>query len=129
MMSLRSDEQRALDVIEGALAGAAPELAALLSTFARLVAGEEMPARERIHPSRQRRGGRPGSTGGTGRHARWERLALALWLTTAIALIAVGVLLGRAPGTRTCSASVVTCIWQAPVRSVGAAVRSLELQR
>lgn len=128
-MSLSPAEQHVLDSIEGGLAGADPKLDRLLTAFTRLAAGEEMPASERIHPSRRRSGGRTGSTGGTGRHARWESLALAVWLTTAIALIAVGVLLSRTSDTRSCSVSGVACIWQAPVRSVGAAVRSLELQR
>ncbi len=128
-MSLSPAEQHALDSIEGGLAGTDPKLARLLAAFTRLAAGEEMPASERIHPPRRRWGGRPGGTGGTGPHTRWESLALAVWLTTAIALIAVGVLLSRTAGTRACSVSAVACIWQAPVRSVGAAVRSLELQR
>lgn len=48
VMSLSMREQQALDGIESRLAGAAPELAALLVTFCRLTSGEAMPAREEV---------------------------------------------------------------------------------
>jgi hypothetical protein len=48
VMSLSMREQQALDSIENNLAGSAPRLAALLATFARLISGEAMPAREEI---------------------------------------------------------------------------------
>lgn len=47
-MSISEREQRALASIEGDLANSGPELAAKLSIFARLAAGEEMPRRETV---------------------------------------------------------------------------------
>lgn len=62
-MSLSAREQHALDGIEDALAGSDSDLAALLSTFTRLAAGEEMPAGEKI-PARRHTGGH---------RSRWRR--------------------------------------------------------
>lgn len=47
-MSISEREQQALASIEGDLANSGPELAAKLSIFARLAAGEEMPRRETV---------------------------------------------------------------------------------
>ena len=43
-MSLSERDQQALDGIEDGLAGSTPKLAAMLATFTRLTAGEEMPS-------------------------------------------------------------------------------------
>jgi hypothetical protein len=45
---ISADDRQTLASIEEGLAAAAPELAAMLATFARLNAGERMPTRERI---------------------------------------------------------------------------------
>ena len=47
-MMISADDRQTLDRIEEGLAAAAAELAAMLATFARLNAGERMPARESI---------------------------------------------------------------------------------
>lgn len=83
-MSLSAAERRALDAIEDGLAESCPSLAAMLATFSRLAANEEMPLRERVslrepsvhaadHPVR-----------------RSHELAkmLTLWLVLAVAVVA-----------------------------------------
>lgn len=130
-MGLSRDEQQELDSIEHGLVAADPTLAGLLTTFTRLAAGEEMPAREAIPPARRRwqHSGRHSgrhSAGRTGRLAATGHLTTLLWLTTAVALIAVALLLsGRRGKGEACSRlPVVACIWQAPGHAVGAAARS-----
>lgn len=105
-MSLSAREQQALESIKDGLTGSDPELVALLVTFTRLVAGEEMPAREKIrarwrgntrHSRRNRR--RPRRDRGKARRLYqrlgFKRVALLLWLLIAISLIAAGVSLSR----------------------------------
>ena len=105
-MSLSAREQQALESIKDGLAGSDPELVALLVTFTRLVAGEEMPAREKIRPrlresTRQSRRNRRRPRRDRGKALRlyqrlgFKRVALLLWLLIAISLIAVGVSLSR----------------------------------
>ena len=45
---ISGEDRQTLDSIEEGLAAAAPELVAMLATFARLNAGERMPTRESI---------------------------------------------------------------------------------
>jgi hypothetical protein len=47
VMSLSAQEQQVLDSIGHKLSASDPELASLLTTFTRLTAGEDMPAREK----------------------------------------------------------------------------------
>ena len=53
-MSFTEPEMYALGWIEDGLAGSDPRLAAMLTIFSRLAAGEEMPAREEIRVRRGR---------------------------------------------------------------------------
>ena len=96
-MSLSAREQDALDSIKDRLASSDPTLVARLTIFARLAAGEEMPAREKIQAgSRAVRGPRPRDT-----RPGLPRAALLLWLVTTFALIAVALTSNRG--------SIVTC--------------------
>lgn len=52
-MSLPYHQQRRLRRIGRVLRGSDPQLAAMLSIFARLTAGERMPAREQLSPRRR----------------------------------------------------------------------------
>jgi hypothetical protein len=100
-MGLSPREQHALNSIKEALAGS--ELAALLATFTRLAAGEEMPARRPVQERKQRhpRGARQRRhppQGKMRRHAHrvylrlgFHRVALALWLVITVALITTAV--------------------------------------
>jgi hypothetical protein len=117
-MSLSEREQQTLDSIKDRLAGSDPRLAALLATFTRLTAGEEMPLREKIRAS-SRRAARCWS--GKHRHLRrdttrwpayrmYQRLGfrqagLLLWLVIAIVLISVAVAVSRGSGQGGCMAS------------------------
>lgn len=121
-MSLSTREQQALDSIAYGLAGSDPKLASRLAIFTRLTSGEEMPAREKIRADGWRAVGRPRPSsqhpgrGNVGRHMRsvprWLRWPLALpllWLTTAIALIAAGIILSGG-GQGSCARSwPLTC--------------------
>lgn len=117
-MGLSAREQQALDSIQATLTGSDPELASLLAVFARLVSGEEMPVREKIRMSRQRRG-----TRGSDRRRRYltrgkvrrrrdkgprrlnsRLLALMLWLVITIGL-AVIALVSSHGGDGTCQGS------------------------
>ena len=124
-MSLGAHEQQALDAIEDGLAGAAPELAVLLATFTRLAAGEEMPARERIRPAGRRAAGHIGRTCRPGVQALLPppgrtRTFLLLWLTVAISLITLAVMLNRSAGRSGCAAPWRSvCAAQALARGVG----------
>ena len=106
MMSLNQSETQTLGTIEHRLAGSDPRLASMLNIFSRLVAGEEMPPREKTRIQ----GGR--STAHRPRHARrhprrgtalpqvhrlYPRLArqqaiLLLWAVTTAALLATALL-------------------------------------
>ena len=54
MMSFTELERQALGSIADGLAGSDPRLASMLNIFSRLVAGEEMPVREKIRVRRGR---------------------------------------------------------------------------
>jgi hypothetical protein len=63
VMSLSAQEQQALDSIGHKLSVSDPELTSLLTTFTRLTAGEDMPAREKT----------PAGAGWAGRRLRRHR--------------------------------------------------------
>jgi len=104
-MSLSPWEQHALDSIRDGLVGSDPELATLMTTFARLASGEEMPAREPVQARKgrpPRRGKRPPHRGKVRRRAHqvyyrlgFHRVALLLWLVITVALITTAVALDR----------------------------------
>jgi hypothetical protein len=125
-MSLSAWEQQALDSINNGLAGSDPELAALLSAFARLASGEEMPDREKIRAGSRRALRRL-------RRARWrssmrrmcqrlglQRAALLLWLLATAAMIAVALALHAGGDHAACMESLATvCAGPAPGHSPG----------
>ena len=97
-MSLSAREQRALESIADELAESDPALGSLLGMFSRLASGEEMPARNEIHPIQ------PSATGRLCRNRSprrlrvrlgWNRAAVLLWLVITIGLIAVALALNN----------------------------------
>ena len=117
-MSLSTSEQRALDSIKDGLASSDPQLIALLTTFTRLVSGEEMPAREEIQagsrraiqrPCRARRYPRQQTMCPPARPAckrlGLQRAVLLLWLLTAVVLIPVALVLSHGGSQETCTGS------------------------
>jgi hypothetical protein len=120
VMSLSAWERQTLDSIGNGLAESDPELATLLTTFARLASGEEMPAAEEISgtswPSmrrslRKRRRSRWDglrrflSRVNRGLGMRW--LVLSLWLALTAALMCIPLFLGNGSGV-SCSMSWAT---------------------
>lgn len=103
-MSLNAWEQQTLDSIKDGLAGSDPELAVLLTTFARLASAEEMPVQETI-PAGSRRtlrwAPRPTSPG----RVNLQLAALLLWLAMTAALITLALILSRGGGPGTCTGS------------------------
>jgi hypothetical protein len=107
MMSLTELDRQALGSIEHGLAGSDPSLASMLNIFSRLVAGEEMPAGEKIRvrrgrlaahrPRRARRHPRRGTARPQPRrpHPRLGRqqAVLLLWAVISAALLAVALVL------------------------------------
>ena len=107
-MSLSAREWQALDSIEDQLAGSDPQLASLMATFTRLASGEEMPPRVDIRAGASPHGARA-AAGDTGaemsralsRRTRRRRglqpvlYPYLLWLTMAIALITVTLLINH----------------------------------
>lgn len=89
-MSLSAREQQALAGIEDSLAGSDPGLAARLAIFARLTAGEDMPAQEEI-PARNGRadawlyGSCPGRA--------WSLACTLIWLAASVSMIATALTL------------------------------------
>lgn len=108
-MSLNAWEQQALDSIRDCLASSDPSLVARLTMFTRLASGEEMPAREKIHPvsrqatllsrADQARPRRPDQRAGL------QRVMLLLWLVTTLVLIAVALAYNRGGSQGTCTGS------------------------
>jgi hypothetical protein len=101
MMSLSAWEQQILDSMKDRLADSDPQLVALLTTYAQLASGEEMPAREKIRASsgwairRSQRNTRRSGRDKVRRYARrvYQRLGLRRvllpGLSVTVALIAV----------------------------------------
>lgn len=100
-MSLNAHEQQTLDSIGQDLSVSDPELTLLLATFARLTAGEDMPAREKTQTPARR------ATRRLGRHRRrrtrdmagpaadrsgrllfWQGASLVLGILLAVAVVA-----------------------------------------
>jgi hypothetical protein len=104
-----------LGAIEEALAASDPRLAAMLSTFTRLVAGEAMPGRERIRTGQPPTVIRAAFGLGPGHPARpeppgttwWHRLVrvspVAVWMAISVALITVALLLSHSGGAASCA--------------------------
>jgi hypothetical protein len=124
-MSLSAWEQQALDSINNGLAGSDPELAALLSAFARLASGEDMPDREKIRAGPRRALRRL-------RRARWrssvrrtcqrlgiQRAALLLWLLATAAMIAVALALNAGDHAACMESLATVCAGPAPRHSPG----------
>jgi len=105
-MSLSAWEQQALDSIKDGLASSDPTLVARLAIFTRLVSGEEMPARERVHADMGRPVRRPRP--GRARQVRMQRTAVLLWLGITMALIAVALVFNRNGNEVKCPGSWVT---------------------
>ena len=100
-MSLSAREQRALESIADGLAESDPRLDSLLGIFSRLAWGEDMPARDEIHPIRVTATGRPYRNRPRALCLRlgWNRAAVLLWLVMTIGLISVALALSnRGPG-------------------------------
>jgi hypothetical protein len=129
-MSLSAGEQQALDSIEGGLAGSDPELVSLLATFARLVAGEEMPVHEQTRvpgrratrrPLRNRRPrrGKVRRTRRLGPRLGWQPTIVLLWLAVTVAVVAAALVLSRGSGNGPCPEAwaAAACTRQAPAHS------------
>lgn len=117
-VSLSAHEQQELDLIEDEIAGSDPALASLLATFARLAAGEELPAQEQIRAGCRPRGRRgplvPGTFGRPGQPAmRPGLVAVLLWLTISIALVVSVLVFSRGDGGKGCAALGLMCASQA----------------
>jgi len=107
MMSLNETERQALGSIEDGLAGSDPMLASMLNIFSRLVAGEQMPADEKIRVRRGRLAARRPRR--TQRYPRrsvvvlqprrpyprpgWQRAILLLWVVISAGLLAIALVL------------------------------------
>lgn len=92
-MSLTGREERILDSIRDRLASSDPGLAQIMGIFARLTAGEEMPARQHLRHRRGRLSSRPGRRRKAGRRLRICSALMLVWLAVSIALISVAVVL------------------------------------
>ena len=135
-MSLSAWEQQALDSIKEGLAGADPELAALLSAFTRLASGEEMPGTERIRAGswrtlrRLRRARSRSSLHRACQRLGIQRAALLLWLLTTAALVAVALVLSAGGDHGTCAVTAaVFCVDPAPGHSSGSSSQSTTTDR
>ena len=111
-MSLSAWEQQSLDTIKDRLSGSDPELAALLITFTRLTAGEDMPvratlrARSRRAIQRSRRRARRGRDQVSQAYLRIRsRYAVLAWLLVTMVMIGVAVALSQGDGPSACSGS------------------------
>jgi hypothetical protein len=117
VMSLSAWERQTLDSIGNGLAESDPELATLLTAFARLSSGEEMPAAEEISQAswssmrrslhkrrRSRWGGLRRYLGRMCRGLGMRWLVLSLWLAVTASLICVALTLGNRSGV-SCSVS------------------------
>jgi hypothetical protein len=98
-MSLSARDRHALHVIKDGLAGSDPDLAGLLATFARLTAGETMPACEQIRARWRPITGtkRHAATQRTGRPARRvgpAGMVMLAWLVITAVLVSLAVVVG-----------------------------------
>jgi hypothetical protein len=127
MMSFTELERQALGSIADGLAGSDPRLASMLNIFSRLVAGEEMPAREKTRiqggrptahrPRQPRRHPRRGTARPQPRRLYprlgWPRSMLLLWAVTTAALFTIALLLNTS-GHNASTQSVRTACPSAP---------------
>jgi hypothetical protein len=132
-MSLSAWEQQALESIKDSLADSDPELAALLTTFARLASAEEMPVQETIlagsrralrwaprtrsprKPRHRRRAGTCGRSHPLPGHVKLQWALLLLWFVITIAMITVALILSNSGSKGTCTGSWPTlCSHSAP---------------
>ena len=111
-MSLSAWEQQALDTIKDGLTGSDPELAALLITFTRLTAGEEMPVRSTLRARSRRaiqrssrREHRSRERAGLAYQRLRSRYAALAWLMVTMVMIGVALALSRGDGQSACSGS------------------------
>lgn len=120
-MSISEHERQALESIESDLASTGTELTAMLAIFARLTAGEEMPARERVRrgfdADRAATGAPAGEAAGRPAGPRRIRprlrkqspwlvwLVWLVWPVLAIALLTVALAFGHGGGRGACSAT------------------------
>jgi hypothetical protein len=106
-MSLSAWEQQSLDSIRDGLTGSDPELSALLITFTRLTAGEEMPARATLR-ARSRRA--------IQRSRLRSRYAVLAWLLVTMVMISTALTLSRGNGDQACPRSTfgAVCASAAP---------------
>jgi hypothetical protein len=111
-MSLSAWELQVLDSIKDGLAGSDPELATLLTTFTRLAADEEMPARTTLRArsrraiQRSRRSGRRGrEQAGRAYQRMRSRYAVLAWLLVTMVMIGAALALSRGDGQAACSGS------------------------
>jgi hypothetical protein len=110
-MSLSTWELQALDSIKDGLAGSDPDLATLLTTFTRLAADEEMPARATLQArsrraiQRSRRSGRRGAEQ-AGQAYQRSRHAVLTWLLVTMVMIGAALALSRGNSQAACSGSV-----------------------
>jgi hypothetical protein len=127
-MGLSAWERQVLDSIKSDIAGSDPELTALLSSFTRLVSGEEMPGRENVSAGprrtirRHRRARWRTSLRTAGHRMGFRRTALlSLWLLTTAALAAVIVVLttGSDHGSTCTETAIIACTDLAPRHSPG----------
>jgi hypothetical protein len=132
-MSLSAWEQQTLDSIKEGLAGSDPQLAALLSAFARLASAEEMPVQETIPAGSRRtlrwalrirtpRKLRHRCQAGTCGHPRpmlgrvkLQWVVLLLWLVITVVMVTVVLTISHGGGQETCTGSWSTlCTHSAP---------------
>lgn len=122
-MSLSAWEQQALNSIKDGLAGADPELAALLSAFDRLASDDEMPAREKIPagsrrtPRWLRRPRRRSSLRKAFQRLSFQRAALLLWLLITTALVAVALALSASDHGTCTETAAMACTGPPPGHS------------
>jgi hypothetical protein len=119
-MSLSTWELQALDSIKDGLAGSDPDLATLLTTFTRLAADEEMPARATLQARSRRAIQRSRRRGRHGAEQAYQRLrsrhAVLTWLLVTMVMIGAALALSRGNGQAACSSSVFgpACAHPAP---------------
>ena len=123
-MSLSAWEQQSLDSIKDGLTGSDPELTAMLITFTRLTAGEQMPvratlrARSRRAIQRSRRQARRGrDRAGQAYQRLISRYAVLTWLLVTMVMIGAAVTLSHGGGQSACSGTW----WGAACTSAGPA--------
>lgn len=128
-MGLSSRDRQELGCIEERLVSSDPELASMLATFSRLVAGENMPERERIRTGRAARRRRhesrePADPGRPRGRISRSRKAVALWLVMTVALIVAAVTASHIGGAGPCAAWSAACASQSQMlHKVGGAAR------